>query len=218
MDWNSGRWIAKAKFTSCSSSRLGSPWPHQPAPASPSLLGKYNVCIALQPLSWSRVKKQPSPEPVFALSMAQCPGLVQSGSLHWELHAAGTCTRRKRCEMRASGRQIPNRCLFTSSRDHPKPLTLPAQAAQSMMSSQGIWLSTFHCDHRIITAFSANSTSSIADCLRCRSRQNKGEEIMWGPQPDAWRVRGENSSGWYQRAITSIKCNVSWDGVKTQLE
>lgn len=123
-------------------------------------------------------KKQPSPEPVFALTMAQCPGLVQGGSLHWELHAAGACTRRKRCEMRASGRQIPNRCLFTSSRDHPKPLTLPVQAAQSVVSSQGIWLSTLHCDHRIITAFSANSTSSIADCLRRRSRQNKGEDIM----------------------------------------
>lgn len=174
---------------------------------------EYNVCIALRPLNWSRVKNT-----LPRNSVCSDRGSMPRFGARWQLHAVGACTRRKRCEMRASGRQIPNRCLFTSSRDHPKPLTLPAQAAQSVVSSRGIWLSTLHCDHRIITAFSANSTSSIADCLRCRSRQNKGEEIMWGPQPDAWRVRGENSSGWYQRAITSMKCNVSWDGVKTQLE
>lgn len=55
---NGGRWISKAKFTSCSSSRLGSPWPRLPAPASPSLPGKYNVCSLTIELIQDR--KQPS--------------------------------------------------------------------------------------------------------------------------------------------------------------
>lgn len=37
-------------------------------------------------------KKQPSPESVFALDMSECPGLVQGGSLHWEIHAPGVYT------------------------------------------------------------------------------------------------------------------------------
>lgn len=193
---NGGRWISKAKFTNRCSSRLGSPWPHQPAPSPP---GKYDVCVALPPLNRTRVKNNPPQNQCLLWARLSVPVWCEVGTCAGSHTYQGLTLEKKGVKWEPQTDKYQTGACSRPVGIIPNLSHCQFQAAKRVASSHGVWLSAFllrlsrshsaqcrqHLQHRRLPSLRETPEPRWRDNVRTAARHpesERGEQLGLVPR------------------------------------